>query len=156
MPTTTIEISFTEDEDKTRADAILAGLCPSCTDGGRAPATRRIPMCQPSARRSRLRALADLSHRLLDEAAHRIESRRGHPGPSDRLKSRYIIAKMSVNASFEAIIFDWDGTAAIDRWVASLRFAKLFEAVRGTTIQDVRLWTDVPAGEGSTTCPRSS
>jgi hypothetical protein len=81
MPTTwTIEISFTEDEDKTRADAVLAGAPVELHGWGRArrnPTDPDVPTLGEEI--AAARALADLSHRLLDEAAHRIESREGHP-----------------------------------------------------------------------------
>jgi hypothetical protein len=81
MPTTwTIEISFTEDEDKTRADAVLAGAPVELHGWGRArrnPIDPDVPTLGEEI--AAARALADLSHRLLDEAAHRIESREGRP-----------------------------------------------------------------------------
>ena len=81
MPTTwTIEISFTEDEDKTRADAVLAGAPVELRGWGRArrnPSDPDVPTLGEEI--AAARALVDLSHRLLDEAAHRIESSEGHP-----------------------------------------------------------------------------
>ena len=81
MPTTwTIEICFTEDEDKTRADAVLAGAPVELHGWGRArrnPIDPDVPTVGEEI--AAARALADLSHHLLDEAAHRIESREGQP-----------------------------------------------------------------------------
>jgi hypothetical protein len=78
--TWTIEIMFTEDDDRTRADAVLAGSPDDLRGWGRA---RRSPMDPdlPAVGEeiAAARALTDLAHHLLDVAAHRIESWEGHP-----------------------------------------------------------------------------
>ena len=50
--TWTIEIQFTEDEDKTRADAVLSGTATDVRGWGARVATRQIPTCRALARRS--------------------------------------------------------------------------------------------------------
>jgi hypothetical protein len=78
--TWTVSIVFTEDEDKTRADAILSGGPDELRAWGRArrnPADPDLPSVGEEV--AAARALADLSHHLLDEAAHRIESWEGRP-----------------------------------------------------------------------------
>lgn len=78
--TWTVEIEFSEDEDKTRADARLTG-CPEPVQGwGRArrnPDDPDVPAVGEEV--AAARALSDLAHHLLDQAAHRIESWEGHP-----------------------------------------------------------------------------
>jgi Rv2632c-like len=77
--TWTIEIEFTEDDDKTRADAFLNGAPVELRGWGRArrnPADPDMPAIGEEI--AAARALADLSHHLLDEAAHRIEAWEGH------------------------------------------------------------------------------
>jgi Domain of unknown function (DUF1876) len=80
MPTTwTVEIEFTEDEDKTRADAVLRGAPADLRGWGRARRNPTDPdMPSVGEEIAAARALADLSHHLLDQAAHRIESWAGH------------------------------------------------------------------------------
>ena len=80
MPTTwTVEIEFTEDEDKTRADAVLRGAPADLRGWGRARRNPTDPdMPSIGEEVAAARALADLSHHLLDQAAHRIESWAGH------------------------------------------------------------------------------
>jgi uncharacterized protein DUF1876 len=80
MPTTwTVEIEFTEDEDKTRADAVLRGAPADLRGWGRARRNPTDPdMPSIGEEIAAARALADLSHHLLDQAAHRIESWAGH------------------------------------------------------------------------------
>ena len=80
MPTTwTVEIEFTEDEDKTRADAVLLGAPADLRGWGRARRNPTDPdMPSIGEEIAAARALADLSHHLLDQAAHRIESWAGH------------------------------------------------------------------------------
>jgi hypothetical protein len=77
--TWTVQVTFSEDEDKTRADAVLAGAPADLRGWGRA---RRNPvdpdMPTVGEEIAAARALADLSHHLLEEAAHRIESWEGH------------------------------------------------------------------------------
>jgi hypothetical protein len=79
-PTTwTVEIQFTEDEGKTRADAVLTGAPTELRGWGRARRNPQDPdMPAVGEEIAAARALADLSHHLLDEAAHRIESWEGH------------------------------------------------------------------------------
>jgi hypothetical protein len=76
----TVEITFNEDEDKTRADAVLIGSADELQGWGRA---RRNPMDpdMPAVGEeiAAARALSDLAHHLLEQAAHRIESWEGHP-----------------------------------------------------------------------------
>ena len=80
MPTTwTVEIEFTEDEDKTRADAVFRGAPADLRGWGRARRNPTDPdMPSIGEEIAAARALADLSHHLLDQAAHRIESWAGH------------------------------------------------------------------------------
>jgi len=79
VPTTwTVEIEFTEDEDKTRADAVLSGAATDLRGWGRARRNPTDPdMPSIGEEIAAARALADLSHHLLDQAAHRIESWEG-------------------------------------------------------------------------------
>ena len=76
----TVEITFSEDEDKTRADAILTAG-PEVLEGwGRSrrnPDDPDVPAVGEEI--AAARALSDLAHHLLERAAHRIESWEGHP-----------------------------------------------------------------------------
>jgi hypothetical protein len=75
-----VEISFTEDADRTRADAILELASQRFHGFGqarRAPQDRRLPVVGQDL--AAARALSDLSHKLLDAAAQRIESSEGQP-----------------------------------------------------------------------------
>ena len=76
----TVEIIFTEDDDKTRADAVLSGSPEDLRGWGR---SRRNPLDPdlPAVGEeiAAARALTDLAHHLLEAAAHRIESWEGHP-----------------------------------------------------------------------------
>lgn len=76
----TVEITFNEDDDKTRADAVLIGSGDELQGWGRA---RRNPvdpdMPAVGEEIAAARALTDLAHHLLDEAGHRIESWEGRP-----------------------------------------------------------------------------
>lgn len=75
----TVEIVFTEDEDRTRADARLKTASDEISGWGRSrrsPADPDVPAVGEDLAASR--ALADLAHRLLHEAAHIIESYEGH------------------------------------------------------------------------------
>jgi hypothetical protein len=75
-----VTVVFTEHEDKTRADAILSGSPDELRGWGRArrnPADPDLPAVGEEV--AAARALADLAHHLLDEAAHRIESWAGRP-----------------------------------------------------------------------------
>ncbi|MBA2337408.1 MAG: DUF1876 domain-containing protein [Acidimicrobiia bacterium] len=76
----TITITFSESDDKTRADAVLTGAPDELNGWGRArrnPTDPDLPAVGHEV--AAARALADLSHRLLDEAAHRIENWEGRP-----------------------------------------------------------------------------
>ena len=76
----TVNISFTEDGDRTRADAILDLASQKFHGFGqakRAPADPNVPVVGQDL--AAARALSDLSHKLLEAAAERIESFEGHP-----------------------------------------------------------------------------
>ena len=68
-----VELTFTEDEDRTRADAIL-GLSGNQFHGfgqaKRAPGDPSVPIVGEEL--AAARALSDLAHKLLDAAAERI------------------------------------------------------------------------------------
>jgi hypothetical protein len=75
-----VEISFTENADRTRADAILELASHRFHGFGqakRAPDDPSVPVVGQHLAASR--ALSDLAHKLLDAAAERIESFEGHP-----------------------------------------------------------------------------
>ncbi len=75
-----VNISFTEDGDRTRADAILELASQKFHGFGqarRAPADPNVPVVGQDL--ASARALSDLSHKLLEAAAERIESFEGHP-----------------------------------------------------------------------------
>jgi hypothetical protein len=75
-----VNISFTEDADRTRADAILELASQRFHGFGqakRAPQDPSVPVIGQDL--AAARALSDLSHKLLDAAAERIESFEGHP-----------------------------------------------------------------------------
>jgi hypothetical protein len=80
-PTTwTVTIAFSEDEDRTRADAVLQGGPDQLLGWGRArrnPTDPDLPAVGEEV--AAARALSDLAHHLLDAAAHRIESWEGRP-----------------------------------------------------------------------------
>jgi len=79
-PTWTVQITFSEDEDKTRADAVLTGGAEGLKGRGRARRNPADPdVAAVGEEIAAARALSDLAHRLLDEAAHRIESWEGRP-----------------------------------------------------------------------------
>lgn len=74
----TVSITFTEDENLTRADAFLTGGPVELRGWGRArrnPADPELPAVGEEI--AAARALADLSHHVLDRAAHEIESWEG-------------------------------------------------------------------------------
>jgi Domain of unknown function (DUF1876) len=76
----TVEVVFSEDEDKTRADAVLNGGPEELQGWGRArrnPVDPAVPAVGEEI--AAARALMDLSHHLLEQATHRIESWEGHP-----------------------------------------------------------------------------
>ena len=75
-----INISFTEDADRTRADAIVALAGQEFHGFGqakRAPRDPSVPMIGEEL--AAARALSDLSHQLIEAAADRIGSFEGHP-----------------------------------------------------------------------------
>ena len=76
----TVEIVFTEDEDRTRADARLIAGPRQFSGWGRArrnPSDPDVPVIGEEL--AAARALSDLAHRLLDEAAGAIETVERHP-----------------------------------------------------------------------------
>ncbi len=76
----TIEIIFTEDDDRTRADVRLRAGERELVSWGRArrnPADPDVPAIGEEL--AAARALADLTHRLMHEAADAIERYEGHP-----------------------------------------------------------------------------
>jgi hypothetical protein len=80
QPVWTVEVSFTEDEDKTRADARLRAAQGEWDGRGRAkrnPVDPDVPMIGEEL--AAARALSDLSHQLLLAAAREIESFEGQP-----------------------------------------------------------------------------
>jgi hypothetical protein len=75
-----VNVSFVEDADRTRADAILELASQKFHGFGqakRAPADPNVPVIGQDL--AAARALSDLSHKLLEAAAERIESFVGHP-----------------------------------------------------------------------------
>jgi hypothetical protein len=75
----TVSIAFSEDEGKTRADAVLSGGPDELRGWGRSRRNPADPDLPPIGEEvAAARALADLSHHLLDQAAHRIESWAGY------------------------------------------------------------------------------
>jgi Rv2632c-like len=75
-----VNILFTEEGDRTRADAILELASHKFHGFGqakRAPEDPRVPVIGQDL--AAARALSDLSHQLLEAAAERIESFEGHP-----------------------------------------------------------------------------
>lgn len=76
----TVEITFSEDEDKTRADAFLIGSAEGMQGWGRARRNPNDPDLPAVGEEiAAARALSDLAHHLLEEASHRIESWEGRP-----------------------------------------------------------------------------
>jgi len=76
----TVEILFTEDENHTRADARLSGGEKELGGWGRArrnPADPDVPAIGEEL--AAARALSDLAHQLVHEAAENIERFEGHP-----------------------------------------------------------------------------
>ena len=75
-----VSIAFTEDADRTRADAVL-DLAQQRFHGygqaKRAPEDPSVPVIGQDL--AAARALSDLSHQLLHAAADRIEAFEGHP-----------------------------------------------------------------------------
>lgn len=78
-PRWTVDITFREDDDNTRADATIVGPDREVRGWGRArraPADPDVPTVGEEI--AAARALIDVAHHLLDEAAHQIESWEGH------------------------------------------------------------------------------
>ena len=75
-----INVSFAEDADRTRADAILELATQKFHGFGqakRAPGDPTVPVIGEEL--AAARALSSLSHQLLEAAVDRIESFEGHP-----------------------------------------------------------------------------
>jgi len=75
----TVSITFSEDDDRTRADADLEGASVRLSGYGvsrRNPIDPNLPAVGEGI--AAARALGDLSHHLLEHAAHEIESWEGH------------------------------------------------------------------------------
>jgi hypothetical protein len=75
----TVSIQFSEDEDKTRADAILESRDVSLRGWGRArrnPTDPDLPAVGEEI--AAARALYDLANHLMDQASHVIEMWEGH------------------------------------------------------------------------------
>ena len=76
----TVNVAFTEDGDRTRADATLQLASQRFHGFGqakRSPGDPTVPVIGQDL--AAARALSDLSHKLLEAAAERIESFEGHP-----------------------------------------------------------------------------
>jgi len=75
-----VTITFTEDGDKTRADAVLTGGPEEIRGWGRAkrnPVDPDVPAVGEEV--AAARALHDVAHHLIEQAMHAIESWEGHP-----------------------------------------------------------------------------
>jgi hypothetical protein len=75
-----VDIAFTEEDDRTRADAILelaSQRFHSFGQAKRAPTDPSVPVIGQEL--AAARALSELSHQLLHAAAERIEAFEGHP-----------------------------------------------------------------------------
>ena len=75
-----VDVVFTEEDERTRADAIIELASQRFHGFGqakRAPKDPSVPVIGQEL--AAARALADLSHQLLHAAAERIESFEGHP-----------------------------------------------------------------------------
>ena len=75
-----VHITFTEEDERTRADAILELASERFHGFGqakRAPSDPSIPVIGQDL--AAARALSDVSHQLLQAAASRIEEYEGHP-----------------------------------------------------------------------------
>jgi hypothetical protein len=75
-----VEIAFTEEAQRTRADAVLELASQRFHGFGqakRAPEDPSVPVIGQDL--AAARALSDLSHQLLQAAAERIEEFEGHP-----------------------------------------------------------------------------
>jgi|1185.fasta_scaffold1492171_2 hypothetical protein len=79
-PTWHVDIAFTEDEGRTRADAILEFGGQRFHGWGqakRSPGDPDVPVVGEELAASR--AISELAHQLLHAAADRIEAQEGHP-----------------------------------------------------------------------------
>ena len=75
-----VSVAFTEEGDRTRADAVLelaGGRFHGYGQSKRAPGDPRVPVIGQDL--AAARALSDLSHQLLHAAADRIEAFEGRP-----------------------------------------------------------------------------
>ena len=75
-----VDIAFTEEDERTRADAILELASQRFHGFGqakRAPEDPSVPVIGQDL--AAARALSDVSHQLLQAAAERIEEFEGHP-----------------------------------------------------------------------------
>jgi hypothetical protein len=75
----TVQVNFTEDENRTRADAWLSARGVTWHAWGRArrnPSDPDVPAVGEEL--AAARALSDLSHQLVDAAAHGVEEFEGH------------------------------------------------------------------------------
>jgi hypothetical protein len=75
-----VEIAFTEDDERTRADAVLELASQRFHGFGqakRSPDDPNVPVIGEDL--AAARALSDLSHQLLHAAAERLETLVGHP-----------------------------------------------------------------------------
>ncbi len=75
-----VDVTFTGDADRTRADAVLNLASQKFHGFGqakRAPEDPSVPVIGQAL--AAARALSDLSHQLLEAAVDRIESFEGHP-----------------------------------------------------------------------------
>lgn len=75
-----VNVAFVDEEDRTRADAVLELADERFHGFGqakRAPGDPSVPIIGQDL--AAARALSDLSHQLLEAAAHRIEKFAGHP-----------------------------------------------------------------------------
>jgi hypothetical protein len=75
-----VEITFTEADERTRADAVLELASARFHGFGqakRAPSDPNVPVIGQDL--AAARALSDLSHQLVHAAAERIETFEGHP-----------------------------------------------------------------------------
>lgn len=75
-----VSVAFTEDDQRTRADAVLELSSHRFHGWGqarRSPSDPNVPVVGEEL--AAARALSDLSHQLLHAAADRIESWEGHP-----------------------------------------------------------------------------
>ena len=80
-----VTIAFTEEDERTRADAVLELSSERFHGFGqarRAPRDPNVPVVGQDL--AAARALSDLSHQLLHAAADRIEAFEGHPVTLDR------------------------------------------------------------------------